>query len=94
MIDTANSVLRPFVNPHADLNARQCNLRVAVIKAAQFAFILFSQPAHFEFDYTGIDQPNSLVVFPALVQTVNDETEIMSPPRMMREREIVTGLRM
>lgn len=61
-------------------------------RAAQYAFLLFSQPGSFRFDYTGTGQNGSLVVFPALLQTVNDEAVVLSPPRVLSEKEAVTGL--
>jgi hypothetical protein len=91
-VAVADSVLRPFVDPRADVNARRRNLDATVKRAAQFAFLLFSQPASFRFDYTGTGQPDSLLVFPALVQTISDEAEVISPPRVLSEREVVTGL--
>lgn len=33
-----------------------------------------------------------MVVFPALVQTLSDEAERLSSPRVFREKEIVPGL--
>ena len=89
---TADSVLRPFVDPRADMNARRRNLDATVKRAAQFAFLLFSQPASFRFDYTGTGQSDSLLVFPALIQTISDEAEVLSPPRILVEWEVVIGM--
>jgi len=89
---TAEPVLHPFINPGIDMNARRRNLEGIVKRAAQFAFLLFSQPGSFRFDYTGTRQADSLPVFPALLQTVNDEAEPISPPRVLIEKEVVTGL--
>jgi hypothetical protein len=91
-VATADSVLRPFVDPSVDIHARRRNLDATVKRAAQFAFLLFSQSASYGFDYTGTGQLDSLVVFPALVQTISDEAEAISPPRVLREREVVAGL--
>jgi hypothetical protein len=89
---TIDSVLRPFVDPRVNMNARRRNLDATVKRAAQFAFLLFSQPASYRFDYTGTTQLGSLVVFPALVQTISDEAEAISPPRVLSECEVVAGL--
>jgi hypothetical protein len=53
---------------------------------------MFCQPSSFIFDYTRTGQPDSLVVFPALLVTVNDEGERLSQPRVLSEKEAVTGL--
>jgi hypothetical protein len=75
------------------MNARRRNLEGIMRRAAQFAFRLFSQPRSFQFDYTGTGQPDSLLMFPALLQTTNDEAQPISPPRVLSEKEVVTGLR-
>jgi len=85
-------ILRPFINPSIDLNSRHRNLEGIMRRATQFAFIIFSQPSSFIFDYTRAAQPDSLVVFPALLVTVNDEAEKLSTPRVLSEKEIVAGL--
>lgn len=86
-LGAAEPVLSPFINPSADINARRRNLEGIMTRAAQFGFLLFSQPGVFEFDFTSTGQPASLVVFPALLQRVNDEAELLLPPRVMAEKE-------
>jgi hypothetical protein len=89
----AEPILHPFINPSADANARRRNLESVMRRAAQFAFLLFSQPGLFQFDYTSTGQPDSLVVFPALLQTVNDAAEPITPPRVLgAKKEVITGL--
>jgi len=88
----AEPILHPFINPSIDMNARRRNLEGIMRRAAQFAFLLFSQPGSFQFDYTGTGQRDSLLVFPALLQTANDEAEPISPPRVLSEKEAVSGL--
>jgi hypothetical protein len=61
-------------------------------RAAQYAFLMFSQPSSFVFDYSGTGQPDSLVVFPALLVTVSDEAQRLSQPRLLSEKEVVSGL--
>ena len=93
ILDIAEPVLRPFISQNIDLQARQRHLEGVVMKrASQFAFLLFSQPGSFLFDYTGRGQSDSLVIFPALLQTVSDEGVELSPPRIMSEKEELTGL--
>jgi len=88
----AEPVLHPFINPSTDMNARRRNLEGIMRRAAQFAFLLFSQPGSFQFEYTRTGQPDGLLVFPALLQTTNDEAEPITPPRVLSEKEVVTGL--
>ena len=88
----AEPILHSFINPSVDMNARRRNLEGIMKRGAQFAFLLFSQPGSFQFDYTGTRLPDSLLVFPALLQTVNDEAKPISPPRAFSEKEVVTGL--
>ncbi|KAH6676306.1 hypothetical protein B0J14DRAFT_351916 [Halenospora varia] len=88
----AEPILHPFINPSVDAAARRRNLEGVLKRAAQFAFLLFSQPGCFQFDYTGTGQADSLVVFPAMIQTVSDEAERLSPPRVLSAKEIMTGL--
>jgi hypothetical protein len=88
----AEPILRPFVNPSIDTNVRRRNLEGIMRRAAQYAFLMFSQPSLFVFDYSGTGQPDSLVVFPALLVTVSDEAERLSQPRLLSEKEVVSGL--
>jgi hypothetical protein len=88
----AEPILHPFVNPSIDTNVRRRNLEGIMRRAAQFAFLMFCQPSSFIFDYTRTGQPDSLVVFPALLVTVSDEGERLSPPRVLSEKEVVAGL--
>jgi len=73
------------------MRARQRNLEAVMRRAAQFAFLLFSQPGSFIFDYAGRGD-DSLLVFPALLQTVSDEAVALSPARVMSESEVLAGL--
>jgi hypothetical protein len=87
----AEPILHPFINPSVDMNARHRNLEGIIRRAAQYTFLMFCQPGSFSFDYTGTGQPASLVVFPALLQTVSDEAEVLSPPRVLSEKEVVVA---
>ncbi|OCK81385.1 hypothetical protein K432DRAFT_351216 [Lepidopterella palustris CBS 459.81] len=91
-IAVADSVLHPFINTSVDMTQRHRNLEMITRRAAQFAFLLFSQPGSFHFSFTKTGQQDSLVVFPALLQTINDQAQVLSPPRVICEKEIVTGL--
>jgi hypothetical protein len=84
----ADSVLRPLINPSLDMNARSRNLKSIMNRAVQFAFLLFSQPASFQLDFTR-GRSDTLVVFPALLQTVNDEAQVLASPRILSQKETV-----
>ncbi|KAH8678628.1 hypothetical protein BGZ60DRAFT_401482 [Tricladium varicosporioides] len=90
----AEPILYPFIDPSVDAAARLRNLESILKRAAQFAFLLFSQPGCFQFDFIGTGQAESLLVFPAMIQTVSDEAERLSPPRVLSAKEIMTGLGM
>lgn len=91
-LTSSELVLRPFVNPSIDTNVRRRNLEGIMRRAAQYAFLMFSQPNSFIFDYTRTGHPDGLVVFPALLITVNDEGKKLSLPRVLSEKEVVAGL--
>jgi hypothetical protein len=74
------------------MNARRRNLEGILRRAAQFAFLLFSQPGSFQFDFRSTRQHGDLLVFPALLQTVTDEAKPVLPPRILSEKEVVSGL--
>jgi hypothetical protein len=64
-------------------------------RAAQFAFLLFSQPSDWVFDWIGGSsgsQQGRLIVFPGLLQTVTDEGYAQRPPRLLSEPEVMSGL--
>jgi hypothetical protein len=76
------------------MNARQHHLEGVMRRAAQFAFLLFSQPGSFSFDFRGPGEASSLLVFPVFLQTVSDEAEILSPPRLLSGGEVLSALGM
>jgi hypothetical protein len=90
-IVAADSVLAPFVNTsiEATSDKRIRNLDSIMRRAAQFAFLLFSQPSSFSFDW--VAQQGRLVVFPGLQQTVNEDGYACRPPRVFSEPEVVAG---
>lgn len=92
-LTTLDPILQTFTNPSTDQNARQRNLEAILSRVAQFAFLIFTQPGSFAFDFkgTGTGESGGIVVFPALVQTVSDEAEVLARPRVLSEREVVMG---
>jgi len=96
-IAVADSVLTPFIGSPAGAtpDKRLQNLDGIMRRAAQFAFLLFSQPSDWTFEWArgsnGFQQ-GRLVVFPGLLQTVTDEGYTQRPPRLLSEPEVVSGL--
>jgi hypothetical protein len=70
-----------------DDGARSRNLEEILKRAAQFAFTLFSQPTAWDFDWQnehGV-KSGSFCIFPALVQTSDENGEPLNPPRPFSE---------
>lgn len=88
-IIATDSVVAPFVNAAVDANSekRLRNLEGIMRRAAQFAFLLFSQPSSWAFDFSS--HQNRIVVFPGLQQTVNEEGYACHPAREFLEPEAV-----
>ncbi|KAF2105462.1 hypothetical protein BDV96DRAFT_374254 [Lophiotrema nucula] len=85
-INEANAVLAPFVRGSMDGGQRQKNLEMILSRAASLAFVLFSQPGSYRFDFAG--SGNSLVTFPALLQVIGDDARTLNPPRVLWQREV------
>ena len=79
-----NSALAPLVQGSLDGGQRHKNLELIFGRAESLAFLLFSQPSSFRFDFTG---QRALVVFPALLQVINEQAQALSPPRVFWEKE-------
>jgi len=88
-IAAADLVLLPFTSNAASHRAR--NLDGLVRRGAQLVFLLFSQPSVWKFDWAGNPQRGSLIVFPALLQTADEEGCVVHPPRVFTELEAVEG---
>jgi hypothetical protein len=86
IIDEMDLVLKHFVQGGIDTEKRRLNLEMILSRAAKLAFLLFSQPGSFHFDFSG-SLRRRLVVFPALVQVVGDQAEAFSPPRILLHTE-------
>jgi hypothetical protein len=84
-----DAVLQPFVGSSPEASQRLRNLESTVRRAAQFALLLFSQPSFWGFGW--LAPRGGIVVFPALLQMVNDELQILSPPRAFTQAEIAEG---
>lgn len=79
-------ILAPFVKGSIDGGQRRKNLDMILTRSANLAYLLFTQPGSFRFDFTG--PHGTLVVFPALLQVVDDEGQVLGQPRALVEREV------
>ncbi|KAH9863882.1 hypothetical protein J1614_009814 [Plenodomus biglobosus] len=81
-----DAVLAPFVQGSVDGGQRRKNLDMILTRAANFAFLLFSQPGSFRFDFAS--GHGGLVAFPALVQIVGDQGQVLRPARVLLDKEV------
>jgi len=87
----ADSVLAPFINGSPDADKRLGHLEGIVRRASRLAFLLFSQPSSWAFEWTtgvGMQQSGQVVIFPGLLETVSDEGLVRRPPRVFSEPEV------
>lgn len=82
-----DSILGVFVQSDTDQQQRHKNLDMILTRSANFAFLLFSQPGSFQFEFAS--RRGGLVAFPALFQSAGDDGQALSPPRLMFEGESV-----
>jgi hypothetical protein len=86
VIANIDAVLAPFVAKSVDGGGqRYKNLNMILTRSAKLTFLLFTQPGSFRFDFSG--RQGTLVVFPALVQTVDDRGQALSHVRVLLEKE-------
>ncbi|CAO2657915.1 Nn.00g071750.m01.CDS01 [Neocucurbitaria sp. VM-36] len=85
-IEELDSVFAPFIQGNVDGGQRRKNLDMILTRAANFAFLLFSQPGSFYFDFSS--GFGGLVAFPALVQTIDDQGQVSRPARVLIEKEV------
>ncbi|KAF1851561.1 uncharacterized protein K460DRAFT_391810 [Cucurbitaria berberidis CBS 394.84] len=86
IIAELDSVLAPFVEASLDSVQRHKNLNMILTRTANFAFLLFSQPGSFHFDFSS--GYGGLIAFPALVQTISDKGQVLRPHRVLVEKEV------
>jgi hypothetical protein len=89
IIESVDSVVGPYVQAGVD-SKRHRNLEMILGRTAKLALVLFSQPGRFHFDFAGSRQ-GSIVVFPGLVQVAGDEGQVLTSPRTLSRKEVVTG---
>ncbi len=86
-ISSLDVILAPFVKSSVDGGQRHKNLEMILTRAANLAFLLFAQPGSFRFDFAS--HRGRLTVFPALVQSVSDQGQPLSPAKALTEKEDV-----
>ncbi|KAK7177766.1 hypothetical protein PSPO01_16187 [Paraphaeosphaeria sporulosa] len=89
VIAKLDAALAPFVTRSADSALRYKNLDMILTRSAAFAILLFSQPGSLRFDFRG--RQDALVVFPALLQTVDDRGQVLGHFRVLLEKEIASA---
>lgn len=82
-----DSIVAPFVQSGLEAQ-RSKNLDMILTRSANLAFLLFSQPGSFKYEF--LSEHGGLVVFPGLVQTIGDQGQVLGPPRVLLEKEIAT----
>jgi hypothetical protein len=80
-----DSILGPFVQGALNGEQRQKNLEMILTRSANLAFLLFAQPGSFKFEFAS--RRGALVAFPALLQTIGDDGQVLSSPRGLSEGE-------
>lgn len=94
VIQTADAVLTHFAAPPSGTDKRLRNLESIVRRASQLALLLFSQPSSWDLDWTspqsGTMQPGRLVVYPGLLETVDENGVAQQPPRLFYPPEVVS----
>ncbi|KAF2836932.1 hypothetical protein M501DRAFT_978673 [Patellaria atrata CBS 101060] len=86
-----DNVLRPLCDPlGVDDSQRIRNLEAILRRAARFGFTLFSQPSSWKFEWEvgEVLGEYEMVVFPALLQTVNEAGRKLARPREFSEAEV------
>jgi len=88
-----DDVIGPYAVGRDPNNSRRKNLEEILKRAASFAFLLFSQPTSWQFAWDDTsNQSGSLVIFPALLQTGDEEGRPIRPPRVSGQVEVVPAV--
>ncbi|KAI4610561.1 uncharacterized protein J4E87_010737 [Alternaria ethzedia] len=80
-----DAVVAPLVQSGLEAQRRK-NLDMILARSANFAFLLFEQPGVFRFGF--FSEHGGLAVFPALLQTIGDQGQVLVPSRVLLEKEI------
>lgn len=95
IVARANTVLSVFERKSTSesiTEKRLLNLEAIIRRAAKFAFLLFSQPSSWKFQWKDDSvSKDCLVVFPGLQQSVDDKGHVRTPPWILSKPEIVSS---
>ncbi|KAI4673901.1 uncharacterized protein J4E88_008368 [Alternaria novae-zelandiae] len=80
-----DAVVASFVQSGLEAQRRK-NLDMILARSANFAFLLFEQPGVFRFGFSS--EHGGLAVFPALLQIIGDQGQVLVPSRVLLEKEI------
>lgn len=86
-VQVADIILRPYVDERVDNAARLRNLEEIMRRAMRFAYMLFSHPSSWHFDWQEADE--HVVVFPALLQLTDEEGAFLKSPRIFSEKVVM-----
>lgn len=92
IVHEMNRLLGSYSKASSDEGRRRRNLELILNRAARLAFLLFSQPGTFVFDFSS-RRDGEPPVFPGLVEVVSDRAQRLSPPRVLSDREFATAAR-
>ena len=80
-----DAIVAPFVQRGLE-SQRSKNLDMILARSANFAFLLFEQPGVFRFGFSS--EHGGLTMFPALLQIIGDQGQVLVPSRVLLEKEI------
>lgn len=91
-VAAANALLAPFVaSPTDPADKRLRNMESIATRASQLGLLLFTQPSVWAFDWkTGGSGTGRIVVFPGLMEVVDESGLVQQPPRQFSQPEVVT----
>jgi hypothetical protein len=84
-LQAADGFLQSYANPNT--KERLYNLEEIMKRAARFAYMLFSHPSFWRFDWQ--DGNDGLVVFPGLLQLTNEAGLLLLEPVSFSQRKVV-----
>ena len=86
-----DKILYLYADHRRDNDDRLNKLEEILKRGARFGFLLFSQPSLWRFDWD--INPGALIIFPGLLETKDQNGQIMVRPRVLSGgREIASGL--
>ena len=86
-VQVADLILRPYVDERVDNAARLRNLEEIMRRAMRFAYMLFSHPSFWRFDWQ--EAHEEIVIFPTLLQLTNEDGASLKLPRPFGEKVVI-----